>query len=121
MLIKPSPLFVAALMVALSIFLLGGGIYDIVVKPFALLPGLPGRYIFYVPYRLHEQTLNQSLIAMILYTLGFGGFLLVYQSTKYVHKPRQAFTMLLLGAVLVIIAFSICETIIWWIFNTPTS
>lgn len=118
---KPSPLFIASIAIALAIFLLGGGVYDILEKPLALLPGLRGRYIFYIPYRLHEQTLNQSLIAMLLYTLGVMGFLLMYQSTKYAYKPRQASTFLLMGAVLVVLAFFCCEYIIWLIFHTPLS
>ena len=118
---RPSPLFIASVSIIIAIFLLGGGIYDILEKPMMLLPGLQGRYIFYVPYRLHEQTLNQSIFAMILYALGFAGFLLTYQSTKYAYKPRQAFTLLLIGAVLTVLAYSICEIIIWWIFHTPLS
>ena len=118
---KPSPLLFAVLAIALSIFLLGGGVYDILEKPLALLPGLQGRWIFYIPYRLHEQTLNQSLIAMLLYTLGVTGFLLMYQSTKFAYKPRQASTLLLIGAVLTVLAFFCCEYIIWLVFNTPTS
>ena len=83
---KPSPLLFAFIAIALSIFLLGGGVYDILEKPLALLPGLTGRYIFFVPYALHEQTLNQSLIAILLYTHGVLGFLLIYRSTKYAFK-----------------------------------
>jgi len=118
---KPSPLFVTFIAIALSIFLLGGGVYDILEKPLALLPGLTGRYIFFVPYALHEQTLNQSLIAMLLYTFGVLGFLLIYRSTKYAFKPRQAATFLLLGAVLTVLAYFCCEYIIWLIFNVPLS
>jgi predicted neutral ceramidase superfamily lipid hydrolase len=118
---KPSPLFIAFIAIALSIFLLGGGVYDILEKPLALLPGLTGRYIFFVPYALHEQTLNQSLIAILLYALGVLGFLLIYQSTKYAFKPRQASTFLLIGAVLTVLAYFCCEYIIWLIFNVPLS
>ena len=115
---KPSPLFIAFIAISLSIFLLGGGVYNILEKPLALLPGLQGRYIFYVPYRLHEQTLNQSLTAMILYTLGVIGFLLMYRSTKYAYKPRQASSLLLVGTVIVVFSYFCCEYIIWLIFHT---
>jgi len=118
---KPSSLVLAFIAIALAIFLLGGGVYDILEKPLALLPGLSGRYIFYIPYRLHEQTLNQSLIAMLLYSLGVTGFLLMYQSTKFAYKPRQASSLLLIGAVLAVLAFFCCEYIIWLVFHTPTA
>jgi len=39
--------------------------------------------------------------------------LLMYQSTKYVYKPRQAFMMLLSGVVLMLIAYIYIENSIF--------
>ena len=115
--VKPSPLLITLVAIALSIFLLGGGVYDILEKPMALI-GLGGRrWIFYIPYRLNEQTLTQSLIVMFLYTIGVIGFLLMYQSTKYAYKPRPAFILLLIGAVLIVLAYVVCEYFIWLIWH----
>lgn len=106
-------LIIALMGVAASIFLLGGGVYDIIEKPMAIVPGgAQGRWIFYWPYQLNAQSLNESIIVMLLYGIGFGGFWAMYQSTKYAYKPRQAFILLLAGAVLVILAYFSCETII---------
>lgn len=111
--IKLSWFIIALMAVAASIFLLGGGVYDIIEKPMAIVPGgAQGRWIFFWPYQLNAQSLNESIIVMLLYGIGFGGFWAMYQSTKYAYKPRQAFILLLAGAVFVILAYFGCETII---------
>lgn len=108
---KPSILFFAIIALSLSIFLLGGGIYDLLEKPLLAIP-FQGRYIFYYPYTLHDQTLVDSITVMILYAIGFAGLLLTYQSTKYAYKPRQAFMLLLTGATLISIAFFYIEFLV---------
>jgi len=104
MTVKPSLLLIAVITIALSIFLLGGGVYDILEKPYALLPQTTGFFVYY-PYTLNEQFLNESIIVMLLYFIGAVGFLLMYQSTQYAYRPRQAFTLLLIGGTLVVIAY----------------
>jgi hypothetical protein len=37
------------------------------------------------------------------------GLLAIYQSTKYVYKPRQAYMMMLVGVVLLLIAYIFLE------------
>lgn len=100
---KPSPVLMAFLAMAGALFLLGGGVYDILEKPIAILPA--GRWIFFYPYSINEQVLNESIYALIFYTLAATGFLLVYHSTRYAYRPRQAFMLLMLGAVFVVISY----------------
>jgi hypothetical protein len=110
---KPSWTVIALVAVAASIFILGGGVFDIIEKPMALLPGASsGSFIFYYPGDLNAQTLNESVFVMVLYAIGFAGLATIYQSTKYAHKPREAFTWLLIGTILTIIAFYGIETLI---------
>jgi hypothetical protein len=91
-----------------SIFLLGGGIYDIVEHPvIAFISG--GRIIPYYPEALNEQLAGESIATMILYSLGAIGLLLVYQSTKYAHSPREAYTMILIGLLIFIIGWAVVE------------
>jgi len=108
MTVKPSLLLIAIMTIALSIFLLGGGVYDILEKPYALLPQIT-RFLVYYPYTLNEQFLNESVIVMLLYFIGTVGFLLMYQSTQYAYRPRQAFILLLIGGTLVALAYFGCE------------
>jgi uncharacterized membrane protein len=121
---KPSVFIVAAAIAALSIFLLGGGVYNI-LEGFAgnLFVGIPigSRIVFFYPGTLAEQTLLDSLFVMISYFLGVIGILLVYQSTKYAAKPRQAFIFLLLGALFILFAYFNVENLILAKLTATTS
>lgn len=118
--IKPSILLIAVTVTAASIFLLGGGIYDLLEQPaFAIF--IQGRPYFAYPYSLSEQFLGESMFVMILYSLGATGLLITYQSTKYAYRPRQAFMLLMLGVLLIIIAYIFVEYAFIARFNYPTS
>lgn len=106
---KPSIFVIAIIVVAGSIFLLGGGIYDILEKPLTAIVAAGGRIIVIYPYALNEQFLVESIIVMTLYAIGVVGFFLTYQSTKYAYRPRQAFILLLVGFVLIITAYLLME------------
>ncbi|UCH31762.1 MAG: hypothetical protein JSV05_09810 [Candidatus Bathyarchaeota archaeon] len=106
--LKPSTILLASLAIATSVFLLGGGIYDILEQPIiAFVSG--GRVIPYYPQALNEQLLGESIASMILYSLGILGLILMYQSTKYAYSPREAFTTLLIGLLLLLIGWIIVE------------
>jgi len=104
---KPSSLIVSAVVVAYAIFLFSGGLYTIVSSP------LPAYYtgsafIFLYP-DLGAQFVSDSIIAIMLYAIGFVGLLAVYQSTKYAYKPRQAYIMLIIGVTLLLLAYIFLE------------
>jgi hypothetical protein len=105
---KPSVFVVAITVVAVSLFLLGGGVYDFIAQP---LPAYSyGQTIlFFYPFTLSGQAIIESIGVMIAYAMGFAGLLLLYQSTKYAYKPRQAYMMLLVGVVLIVIAYFYVE------------
>jgi hypothetical protein len=107
---KPSSLIMAMIVMAIAVFLFGGGLYDIIMRP---LPSYytGGTFVFLYP-QLSDQFISDSLVAMTLYTLGIAGLLTVYQSTKYAYKPRQAHMMLLIGAILLFMAYIFLETTI---------
>jgi len=106
--LKPSTFLLATLAIATSIFLLGGGIYDILEQPVvAFISG--GRIIPYYPQALNEQLLGESVAAMILYSLGITGLILMYRSTKYAYNPREAYTTLLIGLLLLLIGWMLVE------------
>jgi len=108
--LKPSTILLATLAIAASIFLLGGGIYDILEQPIIAFRTQSGRIITYYPQALNEQLLGESIAAMILYSLATLGLLLMYQSTKHAYNPREAFTMLLIGVLLFIIGWALVDT-----------
>ena len=105
---RPSTTILAALAIAASIFLLGGGIYDLLEQPIiAFVSG--GRVIPYYPQALNEQLLGESIASMILYSLGVMGLLLIYQSTRYAYNPREAYTTFIIGLVLLLVGWAIVE------------
>ena len=104
---KPSLLLVGVTTVAISIFLLGGGIYDLLSQPQSALYYRNRILVFYPS--LSEQFLVGSLLIMIFGAIGFAGFIIAYRSTKYAYNPRQAYRFLLVGVVLLIISYVLIE------------
>jgi len=104
---KPSNLLIPVAAIAFAIFLFGGGLYDIIMKP---LPAVyyGGRFLFLYP-QLSEQFISDSIVAMTVYSLGIIGLISVYQSTKYIYKPRQAWMMLIVGIALLLLAYAFLE------------
>ena len=104
---KPSSVVVGVLAISVAVFFFGGGLYDLIMKP---LPAVyyGGRFLFLYP-QLTEQFISDSIVAMTIYALGIIGMIAVYQSTKYVYKPRQAYMMLIIGFALVFMAYIFLE------------
>lgn len=96
----------AVIMLAIAIFLFGGGVYDIVIQPDVW---------FYPPFHphLHEQLLGESLAIMILYALGALGLILIYQSSRYRRSPRHASLLIWIGIVLLITVFITIEVVFY--------
>jgi hypothetical protein len=107
---KPSTIVLSVIVIGAAIFLFGGGLYDVINRP---LPSayVSSRFIFLYP-QLSEQFITDSIIAIILYSLGIIGAIAIYQSTKYAYKPRQAYLMFLIGAGFLIMAYIFLETTI---------
>ena len=105
---EPSLLVVGLLAVGASLFLLAGGIYDIMIQPIIAYISAAGIESFY-PYGITDQFFLESVIVMIFYAMGFAGFLIAYRSTKYASSPRNAYRYLLVGCALVLIAYVLTE------------
>lgn len=109
---KPSIFVIASVIVASTVFFLGGGVYDFLAQPLIAFP-IGRRILFFYPYSVHEQAVLESLLVMTSYVMGFFGVFLMYQSTKYAYKPRQAYILLLSGVVLLLIAYIYIENLLW--------
>lgn len=107
---KPSATILSIVVIAIAIFLFGGGLYNLVRRP---LPSAyaGGSFIFLYP-QLSEQFITDSIIATILYSLGIIGVIAMYQSTKYAYKPRQAYLVFIMGIALLFIAYIFLEAAI---------
>lgn len=107
---RPSNLVLPIVAIGFAVFLFGGGLYDIIMKP---LPAVyyGGRFLFLYP-QLSEQFIGDSIVAMTIYALGIIGLIALYQSTKYVYKPRQAYMMMIIGVALLFLAYVFLEATI---------
>jgi hypothetical protein len=118
---RPSRTFVAIVAMSAAIFLLGGGIYDILMEPIAAYPLGSGRFLSFIPYQIHEQLFSGSLAVMFLYALGGTGLLMIYRSTSFVRNPRQVSLLTKIGVVLILVSFIAIEITLYWILNYPSS
>lgn len=114
---RPSQVLIAIIVMAAAIFLLGGGIYDILMNPVAAIPIGSGRFLTFIPYQIHDQVFLGSVAVMILYALGTTGLLLIYRSTRYVRNPHQVSLLTKIGVALILIAYVAIEIDLYWILH----
>lgn len=105
---KPSSLAISIIIIGYALFLFGGGLFTIISSP------LPSYYIegtgfLFIYPELSQQFISDTIIAVMLYAIGFIGLLTIYQSTKYAYKPRQAYMMLIIGVTLLLLAYIFLE------------
>ena len=104
---KPSSLAITIIVIAYAIFLFSGGLYTIITQPLTAIYDSQ-RFLFIYP-ELGSQFVSDTVIAVMLYAIGFVGLLAVYQSTKYAYNPRQAYMMLVIGVTLLLLAYIFLE------------
>ncbi len=104
---RPSNILVTIVIIGASVLLLSGLVYDLVNKP---LPAVyySNRFYFLYP-SLSEQFVFDTVVAGILYAVGFVGLLSIYQSSKHAYNPRQAYMTLIVGGTLLFIAYLFIE------------
>lgn len=99
---KPSTTVLLIAVLVFVGFILAGGVYDILERPISLLP-TPTGYSVVIRGTLGQQTLNESMIAAFLYMLGLGGLYMLLRSTRYAYRPRNAYLLLILGTITVLL------------------
>ena len=107
---KPSIFIFSIIGIVVAIFFFGGGLYDIIVQPYPAVY-YNSRFLFLYP-GISEQFISDSIISMLLFSLGIVGLIAIYQSTKYTYKPRQAYLIFIVGVALVLLAYVMLEYII---------
>ncbi|MFX1486528.1 MAG: hypothetical protein ACFFBS_05485 [Promethearchaeota archaeon] len=112
----PSPTVWYVICAVVILFILAGGIYNIVNQPlpFGSNPdtGDP-MLILRPPYgTISDQFVLEGMIGGILIFCGFAGFVVIYESTKHVYNPSYALMLLIAGIVMIILAYIGAEWII---------
>ncbi len=90
--------------VLFSIFVAGGGIYDILVKPPAILGS--GDAWTAVDPRSDQQTLSESVVSMFLTGTTFLGLLVSHRSAQVAYDRKKANIMLLMGISLIVLGLA---------------
>jgi hypothetical protein len=91
--------------IAFCIFVVAGGIYDILENPPTIIPGPNGQFITIHPFG-SNQTLYESAFVMITYSMMFLGLLLAHNSTKIAYDRKKANFFLIIGIILTLTGFA---------------
>ncbi|RJX15648.1 hypothetical protein CW703_05130 [Candidatus Bathyarchaeota archaeon] len=91
------PKILVLILLAIVVFFISGGLYNLVVRPPPILTA-GDRIYFFIPYRLDEQLIGESLISIILLCIGLSGIFLVNRSIQYYYSRRMA-TIILVGGI----------------------
>lgn len=102
--LRATETFIAAAVVVFTAFIAGGGIYNIIDKPPTII-GFSGGYVA-VRGLQDEQTLMESALSMLFFTMTFLGLLTSYRSTRVVYDARRASMTLFLGITLIALGLS---------------
>jgi cation transport ATPase len=92
-------------MIVFIIFILGGGVYDIINQPGSMVATSSTTYSSIYP-GYGDQTINESVVSMFLYASGFLGLYLVLRSTQVLYDKSKANMNLLVGVGLAIMGFA---------------
>ncbi len=107
---KPSTFIITAVIIGFAIFLFGGGLFSLTREN--ILPSWynsnTGTFYFLYP-DISDQFISDTVISVMLYSLGFIGLVSIYQSSKSAYKPRQAYMMLIIGVSLVLLSYIFLE------------
>jgi hypothetical protein len=105
--LQPSSFVITVTWLAVTIFLLSGGIFSITNSQ-GTVGYYNNQFYFFYP-SLTQQFISDTIISASLFALGFLGLLFLYQSSKSAYKPRQAYIMLTIGVTLLLISYLILE------------
>jgi hypothetical protein len=111
---QPFALILTVVFIGAALFLLGGGIYTVTTE--GILPSWynsnNNKFYFLYPGSISDQFISETVISVMLYTIGFAGLLTVYQSLKSASKPRQAYMLMAVGISLILLSYVFLESAI---------
>jgi hypothetical protein len=95
--------YISFAVVLFCLFIIGGGIYNILDNP---PPGLslPGGYTSLHPYT-SEQTSTEGYVVMLINGFAIAGFYLTYRSSQITYNRVSANRYLMAGIALILIGF----------------
>jgi hypothetical protein len=95
--------YISFTVVAFCVFILGGGVYNILENPPSLIP-LQNGYSSLHPY-LNQQTSTEGYVMMIINAFTIVGLYMTYRSTQVAYNRTSANRWLMGGIVLIMLGF----------------
>ncbi len=95
--------YISWAVVLFCLFILGGGIYNILEAPPSIIP-LQNGYSSLHPY-MNEQTSTEGYVMMLINGFIIAGFYLTYRSTQVAYNRASANRWLMAGIALIILGF----------------
>ena len=89
--------------VLFCLFILGGGIYNLLESPPSIIP-LQNGYTSLHPY-MNEQTSTEGYVIMLINAFTIAGFYMTYRSTQVAYNRTSANRWLMAGIALIILGF----------------
>lgn len=99
--ISSTPFVVAILGVA--IFLMGGGLYNLLVETPAVIQTRAGTFTFFTPFDINTQLTSESAFSMIFLSLSVAGAFISYSSARRGVATSRTGTMVLLTGLLMLV------------------
>jgi hypothetical protein len=113
---KVSTNIVAAILIVVSIFILGGGVYDAIEARLGNLVTIlptPSYPRFYYT-GMTDQTFNESAYFVLFLIIGISGGYLSYRSGRFAFRPREGRMFLLIGIAMMAVAVIGSEVMLSW-------
>ena len=85
------------------LFILGGGIYNLLEHPRSIIPLQTG-YTSLHPY-MNEQTSTEGYVIMLINAFTIAGFYMTYRSTQVAYNRTSANRWLMAGIALIVLGF----------------
>ena len=101
---KVSATAISIIMILFTAFIAGGGIYDLLDNPPSLYP-VGNRWVAIHPFQ-GEQTINESIVSIVLTLFIVGGLIVSYRSAYVTNDSRRANMMLIIGIALVLMGIA---------------
>ena len=95
--------YISWAVVLFCLFILGGGIYNILEEPPSIIP-LQSGYSSLHPY-MNEQTSTEGYVMMLINGFIIAGFYMTYRSTQVAYNRAAANRWLMAGIALIILGF----------------
>ena len=96
--------YISLIVVGFCLFIIGGGIYNILEQPNSIISLSSSQYSSLHPYT-SEQTSTEAYVVMLVNSFLIAGLYMTYRSTQIAYDRTAANRWLMMGIVLIIIGF----------------